>query len=146
MSAERKLVCQNRRARHDYEILDTLEAGMVLTGSEVKSLRNGAASIVDAYAEIRDNEVFLVGANIAPYASASYLNHEPRRDRKLLLHTREIRRLDSKIREKGLTLIPLQIYFRRGKAKVELALARGRKQFDKRERIRKRDESRVAEA
>jgi SsrA-binding protein len=141
----RKVVCQNRKARHDYEILDTVEAGMVLMGSEVKSLRGGGASLVDSFAEVRGTEVFLVGANIAPYANASYLNHEPRRGRKLLLHAREIRRLDVKVREKGLTLIPLQIYFRRGRAKVEVALARGRRAYDKRERIRQRDRARGAE-
>jgi SsrA-binding protein len=141
----RKVVCQNRKARHDYEILDTVEAGMALLGSEVKSLRGGGASLVDSFAEVRGTEVFLVGANIAQYANASYLNHEPRRSRKLLLHAREIHRLDVKVREKGLTLIPLQIYFRRGRAKVEVALARGRRAYDKRERIRQRDRARGAE-
>lgn len=135
----KKIVCQNRRARHDYEVLDTFEAGLVLRGSEVKSLREGAAQLVDSYAEVRDGELFLVGANIARYAAASYMNHDPKRPRKLLMHGREIRRLDAKVREKGLTLVPLSIYFRRGRAKVELALARGRKAYDKRERIMKRD-------
>lgn len=135
----RKVVCLNRKARHDYEVLETLEAGLVLRGSEVKSLRAGQAALVDSYAEVRDGEVFLVGANIAAYASASYNNHDPRRDRKLLLHSREIRRLEGRVREKGLTLVPLSLYFREGRAKVEVALARGRKAYDKRERIRERD-------
>jgi len=139
----RKVVCQNRKARHDYEVLDRIEAGLVLVGSEVKSLRDGQAALTDAYAEVRDGEVFLVGAHIAPYANASYNNHAPKRDRKLLLHAREIHRLEGRVREKGLTLIPLCLYFRDGKAKVELALARGRKAYDKRERILARDRARV---
>ncbi|MBM4398493.1 MAG: SsrA-binding protein SmpB [Deltaproteobacteria bacterium] len=137
------MVCQNRRARHDYEILDTFEAGMALLGSEVKSLRDGGAALVDSYAEVRGGEVFLVGANIAQYAAASYQNHEPRRARKLLLHAREIAKLDAKTREKGLTIVPLAIYFRNGRAKVEIGLARGRRAYDKRERIMKRDLARV---
>lgn len=141
----RKVVCTNRKARHDYEILETYEAGLVLLGSEVKSLREGGGSIVDAYAEVRDGEVFLVGARIATYKNASYNNHDPLRDRKLLLHASEIKRLAGKVREKGLTLIPLSIYFKNGLAKVELALARGRKQYDKRERIMKRDQARLGE-
>jgi SsrA-binding protein len=139
----RKMVCQNRRARHDYEILDTFEAGMALLGSEVKSLRDGGAALVDSYAEVRGGEVFLVGANIAQYAAASYQNHDPRRARKLLLHGREIAKLDTKTREKGLTIVPLAIYFRNGRAKVEIGLARGRRAYDKRERIMKRDLARV---
>lgn len=134
-----KIVCSNRKARHDYEILSTLEAGIVLKGSEVKSLRLGNAHLTDAYAEIRSNEVFLVGMHIAELPCASYLNHAPRRDRKLLLHHHEIRRLQARVQEKGLTMIPLSVYFKNGLAKVELALARGRKQYDKREKIRKRD-------
>lgn len=141
--ASRKVVCLNRKARHDYEVLETLEAGLVLRGSEVKSLRSGQAALVDSYAEVRGGEVFLVGAHIAAYSSASYNNHDPRRDRKLLLHAREIRRLDGRVREKGLTLIPLALYFRDGRAKVEIALARGRKAYDKRERIRERDRART---
>ncbi len=140
--ASRKVVCLNRKARHDYEVLETVEAGLVLRGSEVKSLRAGQAALVDSYAEVRGGEVFLVGAHIASYASASYNNHDPRRDRKLLLHAREIRRLEGRVREKGLTLVPLSLYFRDGRAKVEVALARGRKAYDKRERIRERDQAR----
>jgi len=142
---DRKVICSNRRARHDYEILDVFEAGMVLRGSEVKSLRAGGSHLTDAYAEVRRGEVFLVSAHIAEYQQASYQNHVPRRDRKLLLHAREIHRLEAKIKEKGLTLIPLCIYFKGGRAKVELALARGRRSYDKREQIRKRDLSRVRE-
>jgi SsrA-binding protein len=141
----RKVVCQNRRARFDYEIIDRLEAGMVLSGSEVKSLRNGGAQLTDAYAEVREGEVYLVGAQIARYACASYLNHEPRRSRKLLLHAREIHRINQKVREKGLTLVPLSIYFTKGRAKIELALVRGRRSYDKRERIMQRDLSRASD-
>ena len=141
----RKVACSNRKAFHDYEVLDRLEAGLVLLGSEVKSLREGGGSLVDAYAEVRDGEVFLVGAHIAEYRQASYLNHKPRRDRKLLLHAAEISKLGARVREKGQTLIPLQIYFSKSRAKVELALARGRKAYDKRDRIRKRDQQRHEE-
>lgn len=141
----RKLVCQNRKARHDYEILSTVEAGMSLVGSEVKSLRDGNAQLVDSYAEVDKGEVFLVGAQIAQYASASYQNHDPRRRRKLLLHRREIDKLEQRVREKGLTIVPLSIYFKDGRAKVELALARGRKAYDKRDRILERDRSRAEE-
>lgn len=139
-----KVACANRRARHDYELFDRLEAGIVLTGSEVKSLRDGGGALVDSYVEIRGAEAFLVGANIAQYVNASYMNHEPRRARKLLLHAREIRRLAQKVREKGLTIVPLQVYFKDGRAKVEIALARGRRNYDKRERILKRDQERSA--
>lgn len=142
-SEARKVICQNRKARHDYEVLETFEAGIVLRGSEVKSLRDGAAQLTDSYAEVRRGELFLVGAKISRYAAASYTNHDPERDRKLLMHAKEIRRLEAKIREKGLTLIPLSMYFKCGKAKVELALARGRKAYDKRERIMKRDLARA---
>lgn len=140
-----KIACSNRKARHDYEILDVFEAGLVLEGSEVKSLRNGGGALTDAYAEIRDGEVFMVNSHIAGYSSASYNDHEPRRPRKLLLHAREIRKLDHKAREKGFTLVPLSIYFLHGLAKVELALARGRRSYDKRDRIMKRDLSRVSD-
>ena len=141
----RKVVCQNRKARHDYDIIEVIEAGLVLTGSEVKSLRDGGAHLTDAWAEVRGGEAFLVGAHIAPYAQASYLNHPPRRERKLLLHAREISRLEGKVREKGLTLVPLVLYFREGRAKVEIALARGRRAYDKRDRIQKRDLARAVD-
>jgi SsrA-binding protein len=139
-----KVVAENRRARHDYEIIDRIEAGMSLLGSEVKSLRNGGAQLVDSYAEVRNGEVFLIGANIVQYSAASYQNHDPRRPRKLLLHAAEIHRLNMKVREKGLTLVPLSLYFRDRHAKVELALARGRKSYDKRDKILQRDLDRAA--
>ncbi|NOZ01598.1 MAG: SsrA-binding protein SmpB [Deltaproteobacteria bacterium] len=139
----RRIACTNRKARHDYSLIETFEAGLVLEGSEVKSLRNGGGALTDAYGEIRDGEVFLVNAHIAGYSSASYNDHEPRRRRKLLLHAREIRRIEQRSREKGYTLVPLSIYFKHGLAKVELALARGRKTYDKRERIMRRDLARA---
>jgi SsrA-binding protein len=138
----RKLIAQNRKARYDYAILDTLEAGVVLTGTEVKSLRAGRASLVDAYASIKDGEVWLQGAHIPEYTQGTWTNHEPRRARKLLLHRDEINRLIGKTRESGLTLIPLQLYFRDGKVKIEIALARGKRSYDKREAIARRDAKR----
>jgi SsrA-binding protein len=138
----RKLIASNRKARHDYTILDTYEAGIVLMGTEVKSLRAGRASLVDAYATIDDGEVFLQGVHIAEYAEGTWTNHEPRRTRKLLLNRMEINRLIGKIKEGGLTLVPLQMYFSDGRAKVELALARGKKTYDKRQDLARRDASR----
>ncbi|HJT04272.1 MAG TPA: SsrA-binding protein SmpB, partial [Pseudonocardiaceae bacterium] len=122
----RKLIVSNRRARHDYEILDTYEAGIVLTGTEVKSLRAGRASLADAFASVDGGEVWLRGVHIPEYSQGSWTNHEPRRNRKLLLHRKEIDRLERSTSESGLTLIPLSLYFSDGKAKIELALARGR--------------------
>ena len=119
-------VARNKRARHDYHILDTWEAGVVLTGSEVKSLRNGKANIADSYAIVKDGEVFLLNLHISPYEQASYFNHEPTRTRKLLLHRKEIRKMIGAVERQGLTLIPLEIYFKRGKAKVALALGKGK--------------------
>jgi SsrA-binding protein len=133
---ERKVLLRNRKARHDYAIDETLEAGMVLVGSEVKSLREAAGSLVDAYGDVRRGELWLVGAQINPYPWANQFNHEPLRDRKLLAHRAEIKRLATKVREKGYTLVPLEIYLKDGKIKVELALARGRRQFEKRDRSR----------
>ena len=131
---DRKVLVRNRKARHDYEILDTFEAGLALLGSEVKSLRQSEASLTDAYAEIRGGEAWLVGAQINPYPWANQFNHEPRRDRKLLLHRREIARLAVRVgRGRGFTLIPLEIYLLRGLIKVAIALARGKRQFEKRE-------------
>ncbi len=128
-----KIVCRNKKAFHDYHIDDTLEAGIVLTGGEVKSLRAGRANIKDGYARIRDGEVYLHNVHISPYAFATHTGTDPLRVRKLLLHRREIRRLIGKIKEKGVALIPLRIYFKdNGKAKVELGLARGKKLYDKR--------------
>lgn len=138
----RKVVATNRKARHDFEILDTFECGMVLRGSEVKSLRDAQVQLKDAYADIRDGEVWLERAHIAPYSFALGGGHDPERPRKLLLHRREIERLIGKVNEVGLTLVPLQIYFQGGKAKVELALARGRRSYDKRQKIRERMERR----
>jgi len=141
-AGERKPVATHRKARFEYEILERLEAGIALLGPEVKSLRAGNASLVDAYAVVRRGEVFLVGAHISPCAQASRENPDPRRERKLLLHRTEIARLASKVAERGLTLVPLSIYFREGRAKVELALARGRRRHDKRDAIREREQER----
>ncbi|HEX6967422.1 MAG TPA: SsrA-binding protein SmpB [Micromonosporaceae bacterium] len=138
----RKVVASNRRAHHDYEILDTFEAGLVLTGTEVKSLRAGRASLVDAFAQERDGEIFLYGMHVPEYAMGTWTNHEPRRTRKLLLNRIEINRLIGKLRESGLTLVPLSVYFSDGWAKVELGLARGKKLYDKRQAIAKRDAER----
>lgn len=138
-------VAQNRKARHDYEILDTYEAGMVLVGSEVKSLRDGKAQLRDAYARVEDGEVWLFGVHIPPYAfSAAHTGHVPERKRKLLLNRREIEEMAERIEREHLTLVPLSIYFKDRRAKMELALARGRKSYDKRHAIAKRDEEREA--
>ncbi len=139
MNGHVKIVSVNRKAYHDYDILETYEAGIVLKGSEVKSIREGRVNLRDSYGRIKDGEVFLINMHISPYTAAS--THEvldPKRQRKLLLHKREIRRLIGKVQEKGLTLIPLKLYFKRGKVKVELALARGRKKYDKREKAKQK--------
>jgi SsrA-binding protein len=138
----RKIIAQNRKARHDYTVLDTYEAGVMLTGTEVKSLRQGRASLVDAFATIDDGEVFLRNVHIPEYEQGSWTNHEPRRTRKLLLHKAEIERLIGKTKESGLTLVPLSLYFSAGKVKVELALARGKRAYDKRQDIARRDAAR----
>ncbi len=137
-----KLICQNRKAFHDFDIIETIEAGVVLTGTEVKSLREGRANLKDSYAKVRRGEMFLYGMHISPYSHGGYSNHDPERPRKLLLHKREIARLAGKVQEKGLSLVPAKLYFRKGRVKVELALARGRKVHDKREAIKRREESR----
>jgi SsrA-binding protein len=137
-----KVVVSNRKARFQYEVLDRLEAGIALRGPEVKSLRAGQADLSDSYARIRGGEVFLVQAQISPYAQAGRENLEPKRERKLLLHRAEIARLAGRVAERGLTLVPLRIYFRDGRAKVELALARGKRSHDKRETIRRREDER----
>lgn len=134
----------NRKARHEYDILETMEAGIVLKGPEVKSLRDGRASFQDAFAHLEHGEVWLEGVHVSPYEQANRFNVDPVRPRKLLLHREEIRRLVGKVEEKGLTLVPLRIYFSRGHAKVTLALARGRKLHDKRDAIRRRDQEREA--
>lgn len=138
----RKVITQNRKARHDYAILDTFEAGVVLTGTEVKSLRLGRASLVDGFASIDDGEIFLRNVHIPEYEQGSWTNHEPRRVRKLLLHRAEIERLVGKTKESGLTLVPLSIYFSAGRVKVELALARGKRSYDKRQDLARRDADR----
>jgi len=138
----RKVVASNRKARHDYAILDTYEAGIALTGTEVKSLRAGRASLVDAFAQEKDGEIFLYGMHIPEYAQGTWTNHEPRRTRKLLLHRLEVVRLIGKLRESGLTLVPLSLYFADGWAKVELGLARGKRSYDKRQDLAQRDANR----
>lgn len=138
----RKVIAQNRRARHDYAVLEEFEAGVALMGTEVKSLRLGRASLVDSYATVDDGEVWLRGLHIPEYTHGSWTNHEPRRTRKLLLHKYEIERLIGKIREGGLTLVPMSLYFSDGKVKCELALARGKKTYDKRQDLAKKDAER----
>jgi SsrA-binding protein len=140
----RRTVATNRKARHEYDILETFEAGIVLKGPEVKSLRDGRASFQDAFARLERGEVWLEGVHVSPYEQANRFNVDPVRSRKLLLHREEIRRLVGKVEEKGLTLVPLQIYFSRGHAKVTIALARGRKLHDKRDAIKERDQQREA--
>jgi SsrA-binding protein len=140
-----KLVAENRRARHDYHLLDRYEAGLVLTGTEVKSLREGRASLARAFAEIRDGEAWLVGSHIATYEQGNIANHDPDRDRKLLLHGKEIASLIGKTRERGLTLVPTRLYFKDGRAKVELALARGKETRDKRRDLARREADRQIE-
>jgi SsrA-binding protein len=135
-------IARNKRARFDYHILDTFEAGLVLKGTEVKSLREGKANISDAYGIIRDGEAFLLNLHISPYERGGYTNHEPDRTRKLLLHRKEIRRLIGAVEREGLTLIPLELYFKKGVAKVALALGKGKKLHDKRETERTRDADR----
>ncbi len=137
-----KLIVENRRARHDYELLERLEAGIALTGTEVKSLRNGRATLTQAYADVRDGEAWLHGMSIAVYDKGGYANHEPERPRKLLLHRREIGRFAGKASQRGFTLVPLRMYFKHGLAKVELAVARGKQTFDKRQAQKKAEASR----
>jgi SsrA-binding protein len=138
----KKIVARNRRARHDYHIDDVVEAGLVLTGTEVKSLRAGRASLTDGFGEVTDGEMWLHGVHIPQYTQGTWTNHEPRRTRKLLLHRKEIDRLADSTRERGLTLIPLSLYFKDGRAKVELALARGKRTYDKRHALAERDAAR----
>ena len=140
----RKSVARNPKATHDYHILETWESGIVLTGTEVKSLRNGKASIKEAYARVRNGEVFLEGMNITPYEQGNRYNHDPIRSRKLLLHRREIEKLIGSVEQKGLTLVPLELYFKDGRAKVALALGRGKKTHDKREALKRRVSEREA--
>ncbi len=137
-----KLITSNKKARRDYHILETFEAGLVLVGTEVKSLRDGKASLAEAYARLRDDELYLVGAHIPEYTHGNRQNHDPTRARKLLLHRREIDRLRGKIEEKGLTLIPLRLYWKGGRAKIEIALGRGKKDYDRRQDVAKREAQR----
>jgi SsrA-binding protein len=142
MAVVEKLVASNRKAHHSFEILETYEAGLVLRGTEVKALREGRADLKESYARVEGNEAWLLGCHISPYAQGNRANHDPLRPRKLLLHRAEINRLLGKIMEKGLTLVPLRLYFKDGRVKVEVGLARGRKTLDKRQVIREREERR----
>ena len=139
MAENIRIIVKNRKARRDYSVLDTFEAGLVLTGTEVKSLREGKANLKDSYARAEAGEVFLHNLHISEYGQGNQFNHDPTRARKLLLHRREIDRLQGRVQEKGLTLVPLQLYFKRGKAKVEIALARGKHDYDRRRDIAQRD-------
>ena len=141
----RKTVATNRRARYNYHILDVYQAGLVLQGTEVKSLRAGHASLVDAYADVVNGEMYLLNCHIAAYSHGTAWNHNPTRRRKLLLHRREINKLAGRIQQRGFTVVPLSIYFDRGRAKVDLALARGKRQYDKREDMKRRDLDREIE-
>ena len=143
--AGEKVIAENRRARHDYHLLDRYEAGIVLTGTEVKSLRESRATLQQAYADVRGEEVWLIGAHIAEYAQGNIHNHDPDRDRKLLLHKKEIASLIGKVRERGFTLVPTRLYWKNGKVKIELALARGKELHDKRRDIARRDADRQIE-
>ncbi|GAB4526233.1 MAG: SsrA-binding protein SmpB [Anaerolineae bacterium] len=146
MSADAvKTIATNRKARHDYHIDDTFEAGIVLTGTEIKSVRAARVNLRDSFATIKDGELWLMNAHIAPYDQGTYANHEPRRARKLLMHRREINRIAGKLQEKGFTLVPLRLYLKNNRAKVELGLARGKKQYDKRAALREKETRREVE-
>ncbi|MBI3467565.1 MAG: SsrA-binding protein SmpB [Planctomycetes bacterium] len=134
-----RLIAENRRARHEYEVLDTLECGIVLVGSEVKSLRSGRMSLDEGYGRVKGDEVWLLGCDIPEYVQANQFNHQPKRPRKLLMHRREIQKFANRAYEKGLTLVPLKMYFKKGRAKVLLGICRGKKMYDKREAIKKAD-------
>jgi SsrA-binding protein len=141
-----KVICANKKAYHDYHIEEKFEAGIALTGTEVKALREGKANLKDSYARVKDCELFLVNAHISPYSCGNIYNHDPKRTRKLLMHAREIDRLIGKVKERGYTLVPLSLYFnKRNMAKMEIALAKGKTLYDKRESIRKKDEKRLTE-
>lgn len=145
MKADIKIVCQNRKAYHDYSIEETIEAGVQLLGTEVKSLRDGKANLKDSYVVIKNSEVILLNCHISPYSHGNILNHDPLRTRKLLLHRKEIERLRGKMQQKGYTLIPLKIYFKGPYAKVEIGLAKGKRQYEKRETIKEREAKRAIE-
>ncbi len=142
---EIKVIVTNRKARHDYHFLETWEAGIVLTGTEVKSLRAGKINLTDSYAAVDNGEAYLYNVHVSPYEQGSHFNHEPTRRRKLLLHRSEIRKLIGRVVEKGLTLIPMRVYFKRGRAKVEIALAKGKRDYDRRRTIMERDARRDME-
>jgi len=142
MSENIKIITTNKKAFHDYQILEKIEAGLVLTGTEVKSLRAGRCNLKDSYARIRNGEAWLVGLHISPYQNAGYASHDPERDRKLLLHKAEIKRIHRKVQEKGFTLVPLRLYFKKGLAKVEIGLATGKREYDKRQEIARREQQR----
>lgn len=144
-SSDEKTIATNRKARHEYDILETYEAGLVLTGSEIKSIRAGQVSLQEAFVQIERGEAWLLGAHIAAYERAGYAGHEPRRRRKLLLHRKQIAALARDIQTKGITLVPLRLYLRAGRAKLELGLARGKKLYDKRQTLRERDTRRDLE-
>ncbi len=139
-----KIVVENRKARHDYRFLETHEAGIELRGTEVKSIRQGRVNLTDSYAQVKKGELWLVGMHVSPYEQGNRFNHEPLRERRLLMHKREIMRLYGQTRERGLTLVPTKLYLKNGRVKVELALAQGRRDYDKRDRIRDRDLDRQA--
>lgn len=145
MSNNSSTIALNRRARFDYEIVERFEAGIVLTGPEIKSVREHRVQLQGAYARMKNGELWLVEAHIAPYANAGYAAHEPMRDRKLLLHRKELRRLEEMTAEKGFTIVPLAMYFKRGKAKVEIGVVRGLKKYDKREKLKEREQTREME-
>ena len=140
-----KVIANNRKARHNYEITSSLEVGLVLLGSEVKSIRAGKASLVDAYGRIRNGELWIIGMHIAQYKEATFANHEPTRERKLLLHKQEIKKIKRKVQEKGVTLVPLKLYFKNNIAKLELGIARGKRKYDKKVSIAERDAKRDAQ-
>ncbi len=145
-SAKEKLIASNRKAFHEYHVLDKLEAGIALTGTEVKSLREGAVNLKDSYVTVKNGEAYLFGAHISPYSHGNLQNHDPERTRKLLLHRREIDRLETQVTEKGLTIVPLRLYFKRGVVKAELGVVRGKKLYDKRESEKRREADREAAA
>lgn len=145
MTDDVKVVARNRKAAHDYFLEDHLEAGIALKGTEIKSVRAGQVSLREAYVRVANGEAYLMNAHIAPYDPASHFNHDPRRPRKLLLHRREIRRLEAKVSQRGYTVVPTKMYLRRGRAKVEIALAKGKRKYDKRREIAKRDAARDLE-
>lgn len=140
-----RLIAQNKKAFHDYFIEDRLEAGIALVGTEVKSLREGRANLRDSYAAVKDGELYLIGVHISPYTAGNIFNHDPLRDRKLLVHARELRKLANKVKATGYTLVPTRMYFRDGRAKVEIAVARGKAQYDKRQTLAKKDAQREIE-